>query len=213
MDSVQELRDIRKKYPHLIQEKPMFFYHLPDNGKLHIVKKIEKHRYYETTMDYLQRIMFKRVRRIRAIKEPLISFSDLFYKGHIDDKYTDARQAWRVMQMAEKLREQTCAIWLDESMTKQERYLNALAVKEAYLENLSKFKLNYKTIRYILNECGGKNQRRLASTLFVTHREAFMLLLERSVEPIACIQRDKTGSIEIYGKRFSLVQRDIYKCE
>ena len=112
--------------------------------------------------------------------------------------------------MAEKLREQTSAIWLNEGIPKSDRYKSSLDLKIEYLEKLANIKLNCNTIRYILSECGGKNQRRLAGTMFYTHKDEFIKLLRDSIEDIYILEKDLDGDVYIYGNRFKLSKRSVW---
>ena len=94
IDNVEELRKIKNKYQEYIKEKPMFFYHLPSDAKLHIEKNKDKHRFYETTMDYLQKIMTKRVRKRRVNKSERMEIKDVFNSISTkirDDDYDKAK--------------------------------------------------------------------------------------------------------------------------
>src|SRR5690606_27991158 len=126
VNNAHELKLLKKKYPELMKEKPMFFYHLPSND-VNIVKDSDKHRQYETTMDYLEDIVTKRIRKIRANHSTKLEIKDLL--APLDEKQainpSDKKQATRIIKDCDNLASQTRA---DRKSTR----LNSSHVKISY---------------------------------------------------------------------------------
>lgn len=192
---------LREKYSELIKEKPMFFYFLPKDEQMKANMDKSKYREYETTMDYLESILNEVSKRTRARRGEKKDFSDLFNKEPVYEKRSIS-QINKIIELKNNYSKVANAIWLDETMTKSEKYLASVEAKEKYINNISKMKINSATIRSILLKFESTTQRHIASTLFMTHREQFVKLLLTQLTEIEIIERDDDGDIMIYGKGF-----------
>lgn len=205
VDNVDELKRIRKKYEHITSEKPMFFYHLPSDAKLHIEKKKEKHRFYDTTMDYLQKIMTKRVRKIRSCKEERLSFAEILVgTENITQEFTNLKQANKISERCKDMRKACGEIWSNEFLTNQEKYFKALDEKEQFIEYLKSRTINKDTIKRILLDLDSSYQRKMASSLFAAQKDEFMKLFKDMKNDIGYMRRDVNGNKNIYGIKFSI---------
>ena len=207
IDNVKELKMIRDKYPEQIKEKPMFFYHLPSDEKLHIVKNKDKHRFYDTTMDYLQKIMTKRVRKIRANKESRVSVADLLVGS--DEVYLDCadrRQCKRIITMCDVLKNNCALVWTNDTMSKQEKYIESLKLKEEFISELSCMSINKYTIKKIIRDTKSSLQRKMLSSMFAVSRENVVEVFidSNDIKEISTISSDY--SYHIYGIPFKNIQ-------
>lgn len=204
VDNVNELKKIKEKYKHVTSEKPMFFYHLPTDAKLHIKKDIEKHRFYDTTMDYLQKILTKRVRKIRVIKEDRFEIKDLLVGGDIVGlKDADRKMAKRIITKCEVLKNQCALVWTDENKTKQEKYFEVFELKDEFIKDLSKIQITINTIKKILNDTQTNIQRKMLSSIFATNKMEVISLFEQNAEEIEYVEMGD-GDLKIYGKSFKI---------
>lgn len=201
ISSTDELKLLREKYSELIKEKPMFFYHLPKDEQMKANSDISKHRKYETTMDYLEDILNEIGKRTRTRRGSKKDFSELFSKEPIGEK-RNINQINKIIDLKTNYSKKANAIWLDENMSKSEKYLSSIEAKEEYVNEIKKMKINPATIKSLLMKFESTSQRHLASILFSTHKESFMKLLSIQMEEIDVINRSEDGDIYIYGKGF-----------
>lgn len=205
IDNVKELRSIKERYKEQIKEKPMFFYHLPSDEKLHIVKNKDKHRFYDTTMDYLQRIMTKRVRKIRANKEARLTFAEIL-TGTTDINLSDAniKQCNKISQMCLDLKKQCGGIWASDTMSKQDKYILTMELKLQVIDELKRMTINSDTIKRLLLDLDSRIQRKIATMLFVSHREEFISVFNSIVEEIEFAEMCTHGELYIYNLPFKI---------
>lgn len=204
IDNVKELKMIREKYPELIKEKPMFFYHLPSDEKLHIVKNKDKHRFYDTTMDHLQKIMTKRVRKIRCGYEDRFEIKDLFNNNEVKLRDADYAQAKIVLDMSEILRVKCNALWVDDTISKQDRYFSALDLKDEFIKTVSSMSISISTLKKIIHSCDSKNQRKMMSSLFVSHKDIFIELVNKQRGMMGYAEKNQSGDSYMYGIPFKI---------
>lgn len=204
IDNVKELKMIREKYKEQIKEKPMFFYHLPSDEKLHIVKNKDKHRFYDTTMDHLQKIMTKRVRKIRCGYEDRLEIKDLFNNNEVKLRDADYAQSKIVLEMSEALRIKCNSLWVDDTISKQERYFATLDLKDEFIKTLSSMRISTSTMKKIIHDCDSKNQRKLMSSLFVSHKDIFIELVNKQRGMIGYAEKNEKGDKFIYGMSFKI---------
>lgn len=201
ISSTDELKRMREKYSFLIAEKPMFFYYLPKDEQMKANDSIDKYREYDTTMDYLESILNEVGKRTRVPLGDKRDFSDLFNKIPQTEK-RNIKQINKILQMKVDYTKKQKAIWLNEMLSKQERYYEYVETKKEFLDFLSSLKINSATIRNLIVKTDGTSQRSLTSMLYATHKEEFITLLLEQRGQIETISRDDDGDIIIYGKKF-----------
>lgn len=208
VNNAHELRLLKKKYPELMKEKPMFFYHLPTNDT-NIIKDSEKHRQYETTMDYLEDIVTKRIRKIRANHSTKLEIKDLL--SPLDEKQaissSDKKQATRIIKDCDNLALQTRAIWADESLQPQEKYIRCQSIKDEFIHNLKSKKVTPEVVYRILYSLPSRIQRKMLLLLFTTHRSVVIGILHNSKSNVNIIcKNDDFADTQIYGKKYQNIQ-------
>lgn len=209
VDNVDELKRIREKYYSMTTDKPMFFYHLPSDAKLHIEKKKEKHRFYDTTMDYLQKIMTKRVRKIRAGYEDRLEIKNLLVgSDEVRLKDADRKMAKRVVTKCELLKNRCSVVWMDENKTKQDKYFEVLDLKDEFINDLRGMEITISTIKKILTDTKSSIQRKMLSSIFISHRNAVISLFKESGETIEYITMGG-NDLCIYGKSFKINKKNM----
>lgn len=208
IDNGVELKDLREKYDFLIKEKPMFFYYLP--SEFEEQKNKNKYRWYETSMDYLQQIMIDRVRKIRCPKEKTIPLSEIIVDSKdLSLRNANIKQANKINQMCEELKNKICSIYASESKTGSEKYLESENLKSEHIEKLKSLKINADTIKYILLNLNPKIQRRMMSTLFVASKDEFLKVVKSSMTPIESIEKSEDGNLLVYGIKYQRVTRKV----
>ncbi|MGL5689349.1 MAG: hypothetical protein ACRDD8_00905, partial [Bacteroidales bacterium] len=213
VDNNKELRWLREKYKEDIKEKPSFFFYLPDKMGLYesedkedkIKRKDFKHREYDTTMDYLQEIMTRRIRKIRAPKESKITISDLLVGSDVVPlRLADKSQVKRVITMCEKLKSDSALIWMDQTKSQKDKYFESLDLKEKFIEEIKKINFSLYTLKKIMNDTKSNIQRKMLSTLFIAHKEKVSKLIKEEKQSISFIEKDEVNpELFIYGIGFS----------
>ena len=208
VNNAHELKLLKKKYLELMKEKPMFFYHLPSND-VNIVKDSDKHRQYETTMDYLEDIVTKRIRKIRANHSTKLEIKDLL--SPLDEKQainpSDKKQATRIIKDCDNLALQTRAIWADESLQPQEKYIRCQSIKDEFIHNLKSKKVTPEVVYRILYSLPSRIQRKMLLLLFTTHRSVVIGILHNSKSNINIICKNEDfADTQIYGKKYQNIQ-------
>ena len=204
VDNVIELKDLKEKYKFLIKKKPMFFYFLPKDDLYLGSVDIAKHRNYETSMDYLEDIMTKSMKGIRAKKQKRIQIKDLFDNESVSISDADRRQCKNVIEMTEALRRNCNEIWVCNDYNSQEKYSKTIELKNSYISELASLKISISTMKKILYSCESKFQRIMLVSLFESHKKTFMELVLKQKKPIEIIQKDDNGEFFIYGNRYKI---------
>lgn len=188
----------------------MFFYHLPKEEKMKITNDISKHRNYETTMDYLEEILNEVNKRTRCSNtESRIALSDLIKSLNVSTQRVNMKQSNKVLSLMQEYKTKTNGIWLNETMTSNEKFTLAEKERVKYLESLASIRMNYATLRYVILETPTSIQRRTLSLLYNIYKEEFVKLFKINLDNISYVKRDEEGDIYIYGKRFSSHVRSI----
>lgn len=202
VDNRLELKDLREKYSFLVKNKPMFFYHLPtdfDN-----IKNLEKYRNYETTMDYLEDIIIKRARKIRAKGIARLPISEIIVdNSEISIRDANIKQANRINQLCLENSTKCNKIWLSDSLNSSEKYKLSLETKEDLFLELKKMKINSSTIKYIILNLDSKLQRKMCTLLFSVAKDEFMKVIKEGSENTNVLTKKHDGEIEIYGIKFA----------
>lgn len=206
VNNTAELKDLKKKYEKLVKEKPMFFYHLPNND-LNIIKIKERHRQYETTMDYLEDIVTVRLRKIRAKYQQKLEIRDLLKDIDVEICDSDKKQASRIISDCEDLSNEIKLIWADETILPQDKYNKSAKARENFIHNLRRKKISQECVYRILYLLPSRTQRKMLSILFETHRAVVIGLLHNSKSStnIVCKNNNKHDT-KIYGKNYQNIQ-------
>lgn len=201
-----ELKILKKKYKNLIKEKPMFFYHLPNND-VNIVKEKEKHRQYETTMDYLEDILTLRLRKIKAPRMPKLEIKDLLKDLDVNVTDSDKKQALRILKDCEELSNKIKFTWADESLLPQDKYNKTHKLRNDFMHNLRSKKITSECVYRILYLLPSRMQRKMLSILFETHRSVVVGLLHDSKSSTNIVCKNNTiHDTKIYGKNYQNIQ-------
>lgn len=207
IDSNLELRDMRLKYKEFTELKPKFFYYLPKDESMK--KPIEKYRVYETTMDYLEESIDIARKKTRVKnKNKRISFADLLNSLKTKDR-VNISQANRIIEIINHNKQQTSALWADENISKSEKYELNAEMREDCIRQLSEFKVNAATLRYVILECNKSTQRRMFASLYFVYKDEFLNLFKDNMTEIKTLQENDLGDITIYGINFEELMREM----
>lgn len=205
VNNVKELKELKKKYQNLIDKKPMFFYHLPSDEN--VIRNISKHRNYETTMDYLEQIITSSMRKIRIKQDGKLEIKDLLNDISSEVTVADKKQALRIINDCNKLSETISAIWKDDKIMPQDKYITAQKKQEELILKLSGKKVNSNIIYYILYILPPKIQRKMLLTLFYTHKDIVCGLLYDNKTNVNIMHKEGEGvDTKIYGKKYKNIQ-------
>lgn len=207
INNERELRRLKTKYKKIIDKKPMFFSCLPNQFILFDNETVAKcYRNYETSMDYLEESITKNQRKIRAPREPKITIGELITDKdyYIDRK--DKLQGKRIMKECEILKNESDLVWSNPDLTSQEKYFRTIELQEEFIERIKKSNLTKGSIYYIINNLSTKIQRKMLFTLYQTNPQEVKSILIQKRSKIEMIQKNSSGNIILYQKRFKKLQ-------
>lgn len=215
INSANEIGYLKTKYKifdNSKQVKPMFFKMITvENG--YKVCENTKHRYFETAMDYLQKVVSQfSFRHGRARKLPEISFMDVIKKpdSTVRTGY-NCKQRDKIVQIVRKAKDEIRLLYIDYDMkTKEERLaVRQLAMerKQQCIDDIEKLSNGEYTMYITLKELETKEYRDVSrfmfEVLFGKPNETFFTLIQKSKEPLYQLTETDDGDIDIYGLKFS----------
>lgn len=206
VDNTTELNLLRLKYEGLIKKKPMLFYYLPN--KQHYERKKKNYRIYETSVDYLQEIMTRRMRNIYSKRQDRIEFKEVFnkisYKNNIDMIRMGATR------FSQKIDEYNIAIkevWGSEFLSKQEKYLTAINIREDYENILKNMNITEEEMYYLVNKAdSNRTQQKMFLLLYSVAKKTLLSLLIKSKTSKQIVFPCTEGNLELYGKKYKRVK-------
>lgn len=215
IDSAKEINILKEKY-HIEEDgktlKPMFFKMITtENG--YQLPKDTLYRYFETPMDYLQRIIASaKYRQARLSNKDIIPFMDIIKKPNIKSgSYNIIRDKIIEMIKFYKLKISESYIGYDEKDKASKAIARELAVqlKRDCMDAISKMSSHEYLMYLVLKEMEKKENRSIKSlmfeVLFGKPDETFMKMIINSKEPVDILDEDEFGSEKYYDFTFKRV--------
>lgn len=221
INSTTELGLLKKKYRISDDNrtvKPMFFKMITlENG--YALSDNIKYRYFDTAMDYLQKIISRfNFREGREQKRTIVPFMSLvkmppnnvrqgYYYTHRD----------KIIKVIRDAKEERRKLFTDyDFMTKEEKefvWKQAGDIKQECIEEVEKMSSCPATMYLVLKELDNPETRDVSrfvfEVLFGKPDEAFFRMLKDSKEDVYTLIRNDYGDIEFYGVKFSKVPVDL----
>lgn len=221
VDNQLELDAIRDQYIKSNQ-KPMFFKFLAkDKGNPVIV---DKYREYNTSMDYLIKVINRAVRRMgreKRTNDEYTTFGDIFSKEYkISLHQTNNRKSNNVLNMYNIYKINSSAIWGNVLKTGEEKYEEFKILKEDFMLSLSNIKLDCRDIKKIILNINKKMKgkevsntyRGLLSSIYFVHKDEFIKVFEETREDIEyLIHTNSENTSEKYIKLYNIPYKIIKK--
>lgn len=206
IDNTVELDLLRLKYKEVIKKKPMLFYYLPN--KQNYDRKKKNYRTYDTSVDYLQEIMTKRMRKVYSKRQDKIEFKDIFdkvsYKSNID---TIRKGATRFSQKIDEYNIAIKEIWASEFLSKQEKYLTAISVREDYENVLKNMDITKEELYYLINKIdNSRAQQKMFLLLYGVAKKTLLSLLIESKTSKQIVVPHTEGEFVLYGKKYKRIE-------
>lgn len=215
INSATEIKILKDKYKITDDEKtvkPMFFKLITtENG--YVLSDNVKYKYFNTTMDYLQKIISKFNFRIghvdklktepfmSIVKEPNMYTRHSFYYGQKD----------RIIETIRTAHAERKQLFIDyDSLSKDER-ANVLRMsnelRQECVEEVMKISNSQATMYLVLKELDKKETRDVSrfvfEVLFGRPDQEFFKLIRQSAEDIYILDECESGDISYYGFKFS----------
>ena len=197
----KDLRKLVKDYSQLTV-RPKFF---------KIVAKGDNYyfRKHETTMDYLEEIITAEMKTIRSKRRQgenkVVTIGELFAPTDISLSDANTDQMNKIVDGCMNLKLQTSIVWKNDSLTGEEQYKQSSHLKNEYINEVSKLKVNAITIKKIIYDLDQESKklkngevpktnltnigRKLLSILFKAHTESFVEIFAESKEKVETIKR------------------------
>lgn len=219
------LNKLKEKYKISVDGKtvkPKFFknitmgngYKLPPNTS---------YEYFDTPMDYLQRIIASHnFRQARMYKKDIIPFMDIVKKPDtmLDQGYYYRRKN-EVVNIIRDSKAELKRIFIEyDNKTRDEKNIVlqiAEEIREKCVEDIDKATNNKATMYYVLREIDKKEFQDVARYMFVVcfakPSETFFQLIEESKEPLYKLVECEDGDIQLYDYKFKkvVVERQNYR--
>lgn len=217
IDSFVELTNIKKKYKITDDErtvKPKFFATISQENGFKLSDNI-KYRYFNTSMDHLQRILGRfKFREGRAFKRTVIPFMDIvtepkketttkFYYEQRDKIISAIRDA-----QAERRRIYT-GYDLMRPDEKEAARAQAWTVKQDCIEEIASMRMSPRSMYLVLKSIDSPDYSDIArfvfEILFGRPDEMFFQMIKDSREDVKTLVESPEGDIDFYGFRFKKV--------
>lgn len=211
IDSGREIEILKSKYR--LEEngrttKPMFFKMITtENG--YELPPDTSYRYFDTSMDYLQKILQKtNYRQARQLNKDTIPLMDIIHKPTTNvrsGKYNIIRD--HIIEMLKTYKATIAGIYFGfEGKTVDEKnrvVMDASFIKDQCLKTISKMSSHQYLMWLILKEVEKKENRSIRTLMFETMfgkpDETFMKMVNESKEPIYTLVEDPEGTEKYYG--------------
>lgn len=215
IDSAKELEILKRKY-HLEEDgktlKPMFFKMITtENG--FALSPDTLYRYFETPMDYLQRIISStRYRQSRSNKTEIISLMDIIKKPMgKSGAYNVIRDKIIEMIKFYKLRINETYIGYDSKDRAGKQLVREVVsqLKQECESAISKMSSHEYLMYLVLKEVEKSENRNIRNLMFETMfgkpNETFMKMVKNSKDTIYMVSEDENGDVKLYNFRFKRV--------
>lgn len=169
----------------------------------HCTSQNKTYRCYDTSMDYLEKSVRKRiVGNDKHPMLPLTSFID--FKPH--SSHINKEQADEFIYTVRKKQSEINAVWLKEESSNIEKHEQAEQIYQDLLAYVSYKRIGLSTMSYLLHEAEKPTNkdiyRLLIKILFYSLPKDFLYLLRKSKTPVQKLKMCEQGDIEFFGVRF-----------
>ena len=226
VDNTLELKYLKEKYNRRDDNgrliKPNFFGHISRQKGYYNPQK-KNYQRHNTAMDYLQAVIATHCKRFRSA-DLLMPFSYILNDYQYIPRIINWNQVNRIIRLVRETKSDISSIWAaymehcqcsengSLSTTDEEYTITKKRVDEARqkcIDYIAEIKLNYSTVYYLLKLLDEKAYRDISYTmfsiLFGVPNKSFFRAIRKSSEPVKELMLNKSGSIEIYGLRYSKV--------
>ena len=226
VDNTLELKYLKEKYNRRDDNgrliKPNFFGHISRQKGYYNPQK-KNYQRHNTAMDYLQAVIATHCKRFRSA-DLLMPFSYILNDYQYIPRIINLNQVNRIIRLVRETKSDISSIWAaymehcqcsengSLSTTDEEYTITKKRVDEARqkcIDYIAEIKLNYSTVYYLLKLLDEKAYRDISYTmfsiLFGVPNKSFFRAIRKSSEPVKELMLNKSGSIEIYGLRYSKV--------
>lgn len=193
--------------------KPMFFKMITLENGFALSDKI-KYKYFDTSMDYLQKIVSKfKFREGRSQKKSIIPFMDIVKKpeSNIVQGYY-YKQKEQIIQIIRSYKDERNRVFSDyDVMNKDEKetaWKKAGEIKQQCIDEIDKMSSSPSLMYIILKELDNPDYKDVSKfifeVLFGKPNKAFFTMIKESREDIYILSQNPNGDISYYGYNFSL---------
>lgn len=217
INSATEIGLLKKKYKITDDNrtvKPMFFKMITlENG--YALSDNVRYRYFDTSMDYLQRIISRfNFREGREQKRTVVPFMSMVKEpqGNIRQGYY-YMQRDRIINTIRAAKEERRKLFVDyDQMSKEDKefvWAQAGEIKQDCIEEVERMSSCAATMYLILKELDNPAFRDVSrfvfEVLFGKPDEAFFTMIKNSTEDVYTLTEDENGDLEFYGFNFSKI--------
>lgn len=217
IDSFVELTDIKKKYKITDDEKavkPKFFSTISQENGFKLCDNI-KYRYFNTSMDHLQRILGKfKFREGRAFKRTVIPFMDIVTEPKKETTtkfYYEQRD--RIISAIRNAQSERRRIYTGYDLMrpdeKEAARAQAWTVKQDCIEEIASMRMSPRSMYLVLKSIDSPDYSDIArfvfEILFGRPDEMFFQMIKDSREDVKTLVECPDGDIEFYSFRFKKV--------
>lgn len=214
INSTTELNILKRKYKITDDEhtvKPWFFKMITTENGYKLSDKI-KYRYFNTSMDYLQKIISRfKFRQGREKKREVLPFMSIVKEpsGNVRQGYYYAQRD-NIINKIRGAKEETRRIYVGyDEMSPAEREAarkEAWEIKQSCIEEIEKMSSSPSTMYLVLKELDNNEYKDVAKyvfeVLFGRPDEAFFTMIKDSREKVYTLEESEDGELEYYGFRF-----------
>lgn len=217
INSTLEINTLKAKYKLLDkgrQVKPSFFKMITTENGFELSDNI-KYKYYDTSMDYLQKIIarfnFREGREYKRevlpfmsiVKEPPNNYRDSFYYSNRDV----------IVEAVKKAKEETRKLYVGyETKSNEEKEIiwsRASDIKQECVDAIDKMTNSPAVMYLVLRELDSKKYRDISryvfEVLFGKPNESFFRMIELSKDRIYELTETYDGELEFYGHKFTKI--------
>ncbi len=217
IDSAKEIEILKRKY-HIEEDgktiKPMFFKMITTENGFELPPDTH-YRYFETPMDYLQKIIASaKYQQARRASKKIIPLMDIVRKPSAEiktGKYNIIRD--KVIEMIRFYKTKIAETYIGyDDKDKTARLLTreiASSLKQQCVAAIEKMSSHEYLMYLVLREVEKKDNQQIKSlmfdTMFCKPNETFMRMIEGSKEPVYMLEEDADGDEIYYGFHFKRV--------
>lgn len=203
-DNVKELKLLKQKYEERDSEgryiRPKFFMYL-DKDKGYYDKERKAYKYYDTTMDYVERVI-NRYKLPKHSPNECIPFSEVLLSEKKLEGQVYYPQVHRIISLVENTQNEIKAIWNRSSISNSLKFLLSAEKQQSMVEYINGLQFSHKTMWYLLKSIEKKEnshiKKLMFNILFGSPNTAFFEYIKISQKPIYELIESNNGDIHIY---------------
>lgn len=213
IDSTKEMRKIKEKHIKKSKKynKKPYFFKILSNFKGYEVKNISKYMHYETSMDYLQKIIedFVKNTKLYRKKNAFVSFSDVVKFDDYNYNKIDWWQTKRIFDTVYRYKIDVVHIWGNKASDYIEKITLTNDLKIQCVEYINKIKMNKNTTFWLIKAIESPEyssiRRFLFDVFFSQVNSSFFDLVQNSQQITSVLIPNPNGSIAIYGNKYVIL--------